>query len=228
MNLLALDSATDACSVALYLDGTVNERFEIAPRRHTQLLLPMVEVLLADAGISLAELDAIAYTRGPGSFTGLRITLGIVQGLAHGLDRPVIGISTLAVLAQRTLRTLEASRVAVAMDARMGQVYWGQYVLDEQGHCTALAEDSLHSPGDVPRLAAGAWQIAGAGWDQYSAELQHASGLTPAAAAVEKYPHAADLAILAVGQAVQKGSTPAHLARLSYLRDKVAEKSNKA
>ncbi|MGH8459668.1 MAG: tRNA (adenosine(37)-N6)-threonylcarbamoyltransferase complex dimerization subunit type 1 TsaB, partial [Nevskiales bacterium] len=142
MKLLALDSATEACSVALYIDGEVRERFEVAPRRHTQLLMPMVHSLLAEAGIGFSDLDLLAYAQGPGSFTGLRIAAGAVQGLALGLDRPVIGISTLAALASRAMRVGQAQQVAVAMDARMNQVYWGQYALDKSGQCRELTADS--------------------------------------------------------------------------------------
>jgi tRNA threonylcarbamoyladenosine biosynthesis protein TsaB len=224
MKLLALDSATDACSAALYLDGQVSERFEIAPRRHTQLLLPMTQALLAEAGMVLRDLDLLAFTHGPGSFTGLRITLGIVQGLAFGLDRPVVGISTLAAMAERTLRMQGGSQVAVAMDARMGQVYWGEYARDDAGGCVALAEDSLRDPGKVPRLEAGKWLAAGAGWQQYTQALQQASGLHEGLEAIDIYPHAADVALLAASPAIARMAVPALMARPCYLRDKVAEK----
>jgi tRNA threonylcarbamoyladenosine biosynthesis protein TsaB len=225
MKLLALDSATDACSVALNLDGQVSERFEIAPRRHTQLLLPMTQTLLAEAGMVLRDLDLLAFTHGPGSFTGLRITLGIVQGLAFGLDRPVVGISTLAAMAERSLRMQGGSRVAVAVDARMGQVYWGEYARDDAGDCVALAEDSLRDPEKVPRLEAGKWLAAGAGWRQYAQALQQASGLHQGLdEAIDIYPHAADVALLAANPAVARMAVPALMARPCYLRDKVAEK----
>lgn len=227
MKLLALDSATDACSVALYLDGQISERFEIAPRRHTQLLLPMTQALLVDAGIGLHDLDLLAYTHGPGSFTGLRITLGIVQGLAFGLDRPVIGISTLAALAERSLRTQGASQVAVAMDARMGQVYWGEYAHDDSGDCIALAEDSLRDPAAVPRLGPGHWLAAGAGWQQYSSTLEQATGLKPEHGVAEIYPHAAEVAMLAANPSRAGMAVSALMAQPCYLRDKVAEKMTK-
>ncbi|HJW47724.1 MAG TPA: tRNA (adenosine(37)-N6)-threonylcarbamoyltransferase complex dimerization subunit type 1 TsaB, partial [Lysobacter sp.] len=99
MKLLAFETATEACSVALWLDGDVHERFEIAPRRHAELSLPWAEQLLADAGVRKSQLDAIAIGRGPGAFTGVRLAIAIAQGIALALDRPVVPVSTLATLA---------------------------------------------------------------------------------------------------------------------------------
>ena len=99
MILLALETATEACSVALWIDGEVRERFEVAPRRHTELVLPWIDALLADAGLRKAQIDALACGRGPGAFTGVRLAVAMTQGLALALDRPVLGISTLAALA---------------------------------------------------------------------------------------------------------------------------------
>jgi tRNA threonylcarbamoyladenosine biosynthesis protein TsaB len=224
MKLLALDSATEACSAALYLDGVVRERFELAPRRHTALLLPMAQQLLADAGLRLTDLDYLAFTQGPGSFTGLRIAIGAVQGLALGLDRPVIGVSTLATLAARCQRLQGASSVAVALDARMGQVYWGRYGQDAEGQCRALATDTLELPEEVPQLPPGGWQAAGPGWLKYAVALTSASGLRPNLEALELYPHAEDLARLAAVRAQRGESVPATQAQPVYLREQVAKK----
>ncbi|MBS0194734.1 MAG: tRNA (adenosine(37)-N6)-threonylcarbamoyltransferase complex dimerization subunit type 1 TsaB [Proteobacteria bacterium] len=101
MKLLALETATEACSVALWIDGDVRERFEIAPRRHAELVLPWADALLAEAGIAKMQLDAIAVGRGPGAFTGVRLAIALAQGIALALDRPIVPISTLAVLAMR-------------------------------------------------------------------------------------------------------------------------------
>ena len=99
MKLLAFETATEACSVALYLDGEVHERFDIAPRRHAELSLPWADALLAEAGLARSQLDAIAVGRGPGAFTGVRLAIALAQGIALALDRPVVPVSTLAVLA---------------------------------------------------------------------------------------------------------------------------------
>jgi tRNA threonylcarbamoyladenosine biosynthesis protein TsaB len=224
MKLLAFDSATEACSAALFIDGEVCERFEIAPRRHAALLLPMAQALLAEAGLRLKDLDALALAHGPGSFTGLRIALGAVQGLALGLDRPVVGVSTLRALAARTQRLHGAERVAVAMDARMGQVYWGQYGWDASRQCVALAADCLLDPAQAPRLEPAGWLPAGSGWQRYAAILGQATGLGEPARLLEPYPHAEEIARLAA-PAVQRGEgVPASRVEPVYLRQQVAEK----
>ena len=125
-NILALDSSTDACSVALSIDGVLTSRFEIATQSHTQRLLPMVEELLAEQQLALADLDALAFSRGPGSFTGLRICIGIIQGLAYGANLPVIPVSTLEAMAMGFYRANRSINepLLVALDARMDEVYW--------------------------------------------------------------------------------------------------------
>ncbi|RBL65802.1 tRNA (adenosine(37)-N6)-threonylcarbamoyltransferase complex dimerization subunit type 1 TsaB, partial [Pseudomonas sp. MWU13-2625] len=125
--MLALDTATEACSVALLHDGKVTSHYEVIPRLHAQKLLPMIQELLANAGVTLQQVEAIAFGRGPGAFTGVRIAIGVVQGLAFALERPVLPVSNLAVLAQRALREHGATQVASAIDARMVEVYWGCY-----------------------------------------------------------------------------------------------------
>jgi tRNA threonylcarbamoyladenosine biosynthesis protein TsaB len=224
MRLLALDSATEACSAALWLDGTVREHFEIAPRGHAALLLPMAHHLLAEAGLRPTDLDALALAHGPGSFTGLRIALGAVQGLALGLDRPVVGVSTLMALAARTQRLHGAKRVAVAMDARMGQIYWGQYEWDMDQQCVALAGDCLLDPAQAPRLEPADWLPAGSGWLRYAQTLRDACGLQVSESTLEQFPHAADIARLAAGRAQRGEGVPATRLEPVYLRQQVAEK----
>ncbi|HXG29518.1 MAG TPA: tRNA (adenosine(37)-N6)-threonylcarbamoyltransferase complex dimerization subunit type 1 TsaB [Nevskiales bacterium] len=224
MKLLALDSATEACSAALLIDDEIRERFEIAPRRHAALLLPMTQALLAEAGLRLNDLDALALAHGPGSFTGLRIALGTVQGLALGLDRPVVGISTLMALAARTQRLHGAERVAVAMDARMGQVYWGEYGWDADRQCRALAADRLLDPAQAPRLDPAGWLPAGAGWQRYAGILGQATGLGEPVRVLEPYPHAAEIARLAAPAALRGEGVPASRVAPVYLRQQVAEK----
>lgn len=118
MRLLAIETATEACSVAILVDGDVRERFEIAPRLHAELTLPWAEQLLADAGVAKSQLDAIAVGRGPGAFTGVRLAIALAQGIALALDRPLLPVSTLAALAMRA----EGGRIVAAIDARMGEV----------------------------------------------------------------------------------------------------------
>lgn len=170
LKLLALDTATEACSVALLNETEVSAQFELAPREHTQRILPMVEQLLQSHKIQLKQLDAIVCCLGPGSFTGVRIGIGIVQGLAYGAKLPVLGVSTLAVLAQGAYRQHGASKVLVAIDARMGEVYWAEYQRNEQGQWQGAETEAVLSPLQAKQriqILDGEWTIAGTGWDAY-------------------------------------------------------------
>ncbi len=168
--ILAIDTATEGCSAALLIGGELLERFEVTPRGHTQRILPMVDELLAEAGCGLSEVDAVAFDRGPGSFTGLRITAGVVQGLAYGADRPVIPISSLAALAYARYQACGDLKVLSAIDARMGEVYWGAYQMVEglpqlQGEEVVLPPEQLQADGDE-------WVGTGSGWAAYQEALQ--------------------------------------------------------
>lgn len=149
MKLLAFETATEACSVAVYVDGEVHERFELAPRRHAELSLPWAEQLLAEAGIARSQLDAIALGRGPGAFTGVRLAIAIAQGIALALDRPLIPVSTLQALALRA--PADQDRVLSSIDARMGEVYVARQVRvdgiwQQQGDEQVCAPDAVELP----------------------------------------------------------------------------------
>ena len=165
--LLALDTATEACSAALLHDGRLFHRVEVAPRMHAQLLLPMIGELLAEAGIELEQVDALVFGRGPGAFTGVRIATGMVQGLAFAAGKPVIGISNLAALAQRAWREYGVEQVCAAIDARMDEVYWGCYhlvdgVMTLAGAERVCAPDQVELPSELtaPAGAGTGWQYA--------------------------------------------------------------------
>lgn len=220
MKILALDTATEACTVALWLDGKVLERNEMGGQ-HAERLLPMVDTLLAEAEITLKQLDAIAFGRGPGSFTGLRIGAGVTQGLAFGANLPVIPVSSLAALAQG----VDAPRVLAAFDARMQQVYWGAYQRGPAGLMVPTATEIVIDPTQAPIPAGEGWVVAGSGWDIYKDTLgprlqrQNSSGVAGMA------PQARHLAVLAVAR-FNAGDlvTPEHAVPV-YIRDDIAKKS---
>ena len=168
--ILAVDTATEACSVALLCDGEIISRFAISPREHTQKVLPMVEDVLAEAGLTLNQLDALAFGRGPGSFTGVRIGVGIAQGLALGADLPMIGVSSLMALAQGAFRTCGQSQVLAAIDARMSEIYCAQYQRDEAGIWQGEETEAVLLPDDFEATFSslkGEWVCAGTGWAAY-------------------------------------------------------------
>ncbi|WP_288879644.1 tRNA (adenosine(37)-N6)-threonylcarbamoyltransferase complex dimerization subunit type 1 TsaB [uncultured Kosakonia sp.] len=167
MRILAIDTATEACSVALWNDGATFAHFELCPREHTQRILPLVRAALADAEVKLTDLDALAFGRGPGSFTGVRIGIGIAQGLALGAELPMIGVSTLATMAQGAWRKTGATRVLAAIDARMGEVYWAEYQRDADGVWHGEETEAVLKPDAVSdRLQQldGSWAMVGTGW----------------------------------------------------------------
>lgn len=220
MRLLALDTSTDACSAAVLVEGAVLERYEIAPRRHAALILPMIDSVLAEAGIVPSQLDAVAFGRGPGAFTGVRIAIGMAQGIAFAADIPVAPISTLAALAFGVAQETGHVRIAAALDARMGEIYWGNYQVNgewaqlfgEERVCAPLAVTA--PPGD--------WFGAGSGWSVYSALL--AQRLSVSAWLGERLPRAAAIARLAAS-AGQQAWIAAERALPVYLRNEVASKS---
>jgi tRNA threonylcarbamoyladenosine biosynthesis protein TsaB len=163
VKILALETSADACSAALWTDGVVTGRYEEAPRRHVELILPMVQELLAAAGLGMRSLDGVAFGAGPGSFTGVRIAVSAAQGFALAAGLPLVPVSSLAALAARALAG-EARRVYVAQDARMGEVYAGAYESREDG-VRALVEDRLATPEQV--RTEGEWWLAGGGWARY-------------------------------------------------------------
>lgn len=194
--ILAIETATEACSAAIVSEGHSIERFEIAPRQHTDLILRMVDELLAEAEISLSRLDAVAFGSGPGSFMGVRLATGVVQGLALGGELPVIPISSLHALAQRAYDALGAGHIVAAWDARMGEIYWGCYAC-HQGLTVSVLEDQLSPPGTIQLPLGQDWLLAGNAWQIYrqylpqplqrESHLLHPSALAVAKLAVYQF-----------------------------------------
>jgi tRNA threonylcarbamoyladenosine biosynthesis protein TsaB len=248
MKLLAFETATEACSVALWIDGAVRERFEIAPRRHAELALPWAEALLSEAGIAKSQLDAIAVGRGPGAFTGVRLGVALAQGIALALDRPVVAISTLQVLAAgaekgekgpesfstRNTFASEVSsgendsgpfpprRILAAIDARMGEVYSAAFADDGYG-LIACSRETVSAPGAVELPGEHVdWVGVGTGFAATDGLLADRLQACLAHVDAAALPHAADLVRLAAA-AFARGETLApERVQPAYLRDNVA------
>lgn len=231
--LLALDASSSACSAALLLERaggthTLVSRFALTPREHTRRLLPMIDEVLAEAGVSPAELDGVAYGRGPGSFTGLRIAAGTAQGLAYGLDRPLLGISTLEALALAAHRRHGAEHVVTAMDARMGEIYVAAWHCRE-GATEALLDEAVMAPKHLtlPSMADRvSWYGIGSGWalrEAMPAEVQAAIAQHD----VEAEPAAEEMVLLAARDYATGVRHAAHQVQPVYLRDQVAWQKGK-
>ncbi|MDP5291899.1 tRNA (adenosine(37)-N6)-threonylcarbamoyltransferase complex dimerization subunit type 1 TsaB [Oceanimonas sp. CHS3-5] len=215
--LMAIDTATEACSAALWQDGNVLSRYQVAPRGHTELILPMVEELLAEAGVTLTQLDGLAFGRGPGSFTGVRITLGVAQGLAFGADLPLFGVSNLQALAQGVHRHTGCDTVLATIDARMGEIYAGGFAL-EQGVMTGTRPEAVLPPAEFLANCQDQWQQgAGSGFVTYPELTERVKALCEAV----PFPEAQDMLPQALKDLAAGRGVSAAEARPVYLRDKV-------
>jgi len=222
MRLIALETATEACSAALWVDGELRWLLEPgAARRHGELILDQVDRLLAEAGLVPGQLDAVGVGRGPGAFTGVRLGLGVAQGLAFAVGCPVVPVSTLAALAQQGADR-GARQVLALLDARMGEVYWSLLAVDAQGR-VGVSEEHLSAPGQVLAAWTGAPRLAlGSGLGAYP-ELIDRLGLGAAEADPAALPGAREVALLAVAAYARGESVSPELAQPVYLRDRVAE-----
>jgi tRNA threonylcarbamoyladenosine biosynthesis protein TsaB len=226
MKILAIDTATEACSAALYLEGEVMQKYRVAPREHSHILLPMIEQLLTDAAISVSDLDALAFGRGPGSFMGVRIAAGVTQGIAFAWDLPAIPVSTLAAIAQRAHAESGAVKVLAAIDARMNEVYWGAFTLADDGCMQRVGEECVIPPEQVARPEGIGWSGAGTGWSTYGEKLSAAVGAGMLVSVQEEcLPSAGAILKLAVPEFEAGRYVPASKAVPVYLRDNVAKKS---
>ncbi|WP_166837780.1 tRNA (adenosine(37)-N6)-threonylcarbamoyltransferase complex dimerization subunit type 1 TsaB [Rheinheimera pleomorphica] len=217
--LLALDTSTEACSVALQVGTDILTLDEACPQQHSKRVLPMVQQLLNQAGISLNQLDGIVFGRGPGSFTGVRIGVGVTQGLAFGADVPVFGVSTLAAMAQAAQRLHGATQVIAAIDARMAEVYIGHFSL-QQGLMQLNGEELAVKPADITAFdISGEVYAVGTGWQTYAEQLLAKQQAKIAADIL--YPSARDMLTLAL-PALQAGKfVTAEQAEPVYVRDEV-------
>ena len=217
MKLLAFETATEGCSVAVYSDGEVRERFELAPRRHAELALPWAEQLLVEAGIAKSQLDAIAVGRGPGAFTGVRLAISIAQGIALALDKPVVPVSTLAALAMRA----NGERILAAIDARMGEIYLAAFEHDGAG-LRALDHEIVVNPEAAAIPDGDAWHGIGTGFAAADGLLQRRFADRLAAVDAAALPHAAEIARLAAHAFARGEAVAPERVEPAYLRDNVA------
>ena len=221
MNLLAIDTSTEACSAALLVAGEIIDRYELAPRRHAELILPMVDSLLNEANLTFNQLDTLAFGCGPGSFTGLRIAAGVIQGFACGLDLPVVPVSSLAALAQGAYRNLGAERILAGFDARMQEVYWSVYVTGSDGQVKLTGEETVCKPAQVPLPDGTGWTGVGSAWQVYDDVLQERMGDRLAVWHNDYFPHARDVAGLGKHSYLEGKAVSAEHAVPMYIRDTV-------
>ncbi len=229
MRLLALDTCTEACSATVIIDDEAHSQYQIAPRQHSVIILPMIESLLAESGISLKQLDAIAFGCGPGAFTGVRLGASVTQGIALGADLPVIPISTLASLAHTAMRLQGANQVLSAIDARMGEVYYASFQGSSADDLSCIGEEKLSAPESIdlpePQASIAQWTGIGSGWDTYHQQFLQRSEIVTGSLAFQwledKFPNALDIALLAKIQFANGKMLTPEEALPVYIRDKI-------
>ena len=225
MKLLAIDTSSVACSVALAYGGEISERYEEQPREHTRLLVPMIESVLQDAGLELAQLDAIVLGNGPGSFIGMRIAASVAQGLAHGAGLGIVPVSSLAAVAAEVFTDRPEEYVAVAQDAHMSEVYFGLFRRDANGLPEAVIPERIQAQeaiAELVDLADGSAIAAGDGWNRYP-QLLEANRDALQEQARTLYPRARHLLPLGEVAFAAQGALQAAEIQPAYLREKVAE-----
>ncbi len=174
MNILSIETATEACSAALSVNASVTHEYQVAPQKHSQLILPMVDNLLMAAKLEVAQLDYLAFGRGPGSFTGVRIATGVIQGLAMSASIPVVAVSTLETMAQQAFDGSDVSYAVSAIDARMGEVYFAIFERDNNGTANLIGKEQVIAPNVATGLLSaffaqhqGDFLSVGTGWQTY-------------------------------------------------------------
>lgn len=219
MKILAFDTSTEWCTAALWLDGDIHAVEVKAGQDHSRILLPMIQRLLAEAGLTLAALDGLAFGKGPGAFTGLRIACSVIQGLAMGAGLPVVGVVTLEAMAAE----VAADRVVACLDARMGELYGAVYERVPQGW-VARQGPGLYRPEVMPLPEETGWVGCGNGFTAYADVLSARSHGGALAIHPEVIPHARSIARLAAQRYARGERGAAEDAQPFYVRDKVALK----
>ncbi len=222
MKILALETSTEFCSIALSINEHIHDKEILAGNRHSEMLLPMIQELLTEVGLTLHQLDGIAFGAGPGSFTGLRIACGVAQGLAYALDLPVVGINTLEAAAQ----SVKAQKIIVALDARMGEIYHAAYDKATDQSWQIISPPTLCLPQHAPLCDGKEWQGCGSGFDLYHEILSTRYGNNLQTIYYAIRPRAKEIAQLALLQFCNGQTTDATKASPIYIRNKVALKEN--
>lgn len=222
MKILAIDTSTEACSAALYIDGELIERYLVAPRKHIELLKPMVDEVIKAAEVDVNELTGLAFGAGPGSFAGLRVACAFVQGMGAGLDIPVVPVSTLKAMAQQVLDNHPDKTVLVMLDAKMKEVYWGVYRLEDKEVITVLPE-TVTKIDEIPNFAGivGLANIIGAG-DGWNVVPNWVEALKPEFIEKNVYPRAGEIALLAIDDFENGMALDADQVSPIYLRNNIA------
>lgn len=222
MNLLAIDTSSKTTVLGLKLGEELIDRSSETGRSHSRDLLPSIESLIRDAGIELESLDGIIFGQGPGSFTGLRIAVGVVQGLAYGLDIPVVPVSSMACLAQGVHREYGAERVAVALKARLEEVYFGAYGFSS-GVAEEVADEVVLDVRQLASLSGNSWSGVGDGWE-FQAELEKSLGVSMETVSLATELDVHDLVTIGQRKFNDGLALPALEAKPVYLREQVAQK----
>lgn len=221
VNFLALDASTEALSIVLNINGQVFHHFEECPQQHSQKILPLIDSLLERAGCRLADLDVIGFGQGPGSFTGVRISVAIAQGLAYACKLPLVGVSTLQMMAQQAYQQTGATEVFSAIDARMGEIYFAHYTLTENNIMTLVGDEQVLKPelvsiDDIHAVAVGT------GWKTYPETIDQVTGITLNPNIT--LPDALYMSAVVSDDFTQKRSVEAAQAQPKYVRDTVTWK----
>lgn len=223
LKILAIDTSLNGCSVALMMENKIYEHYQLAPKQQASLILSMIKSLLTEKNLPLKNLDLLTFACGPGSFTGTRIAAGVIQGLAIGANLPAIPVSTLQIMAQKCWREYSANHVMVCLDARMQEIYWGVYQLNDQQIMQSVIPDTLCFPADLPEIFhyqnQNDYFAIGTGWDLYPELLQKQLSYKPNNILPNFQPSAQDIIPLAAHKFLQEKNFVPENAVPVYLRD---------
>ncbi|SMN15960.1 TsaB protein, required for threonylcarbamoyladenosine (t(6)A) formation in tRNA [uncultured Candidatus Thioglobus sp.] len=217
-NILAIDTCTEVCSVSLYAQSKKTSRFLKDVAKSSGLILPLCDEVLDEMGLNVKDLGLIVYTKGPGAFTGVRMCVSVVQGMSLAFDIPTLGFSTLAVVGYGASQKFKSNNIAIALDARMNEVYWGVYENNR------LIDEAIFKPESAPKLGSDYVGI-GTGWSAHQQDLTKATGIENYQA--DFYPKAENLIEMALIHISSNQPMDNNLPLPTYLRNNVAKKSLK-